>query len=176
VDRAQGRDLLIVAGGLGLAPVRPVIYEAFRRRDDFRRVLVLVGARSPEHLLYRDQLDAWGQWMSRRRVEVLLTVDTPDDAWPYAIGVTSTLFGPANLDPERTTAFVCGPEIMMRFAARDLLALGVFSTELFVSMERNMQCGVRLCGHCQLGPAFVCADGPVFGWDEVGGLLEVAEL
>jgi NAD(P)H-flavin reductase len=176
VGEARGSDLLIVAGGLGLAPLRPVIYDAFRHRRSFRRVMVLVGARSPEHLLYRDQLDAWSQWMKSRGVEVLLTVDTPDDAWPYGVGVASTLFEKARLDVHRTTAFVCGPEIMMKFSALDLVALGLPESRLFVSMERNMQCGVRQCGHCQFGPAFVCSDGPVFRWDEIEGLLEVAEL
>jgi NAD(P)H-flavin reductase len=176
VDQARGRDLLIVAGGLGLAPLRPVIYQAFHHRRAFGRVMVLVGARSPEHLLYRDQLDAWDRWMRDRGVEVYLTVDAPDDGWPYGVGVASTLFDLANFDPERTTAFVCGPEIMMRFCALDLIARGLPETRLFVSMERNMQCGVRLCGHCQFGSTFVCADGPVFRWDQIAGLLEVAEL
>jgi NAD(P)H-flavin reductase len=173
---AQGRDLLIVAGGLGLAPLRGAIYEAFRYREAFGRVVVLVGARSPEHILYRDQLDAWSQWMRARGIEVSLTVDTADDGWPYATGVASSLFGPAHLDPSRTTAFVCGPEIMMRLSALDLIARGLSPIHLFVSLERNMQCGVRLCGHCQFGPTFVCADGPVFRWDEIAHLLEVTEL
>jgi anaerobic sulfite reductase subunit B len=139
-------------------------------------VIVLVGARSPEHILYRDQLDAWSQWMRARGIEVSLTVDTPDDAWPYAAGVASTLFDPAHLDTARTVAFVCGPEIMMVLSARDLIGRGVSPDHLFISMERNMQCGIRQCGHCQFGPAFVCTEGPVFRWDEVAHLLEVNEL
>jgi NAD(P)H-flavin reductase len=176
IEEATGGDLLIVAGGLGLAPVRPAIYKAMHDRDRFGRVIVLVGARSPEHMLYRRELDAWGQWMRGRSVEVALTVDLADDAWPYGQGVVTTLFERAEIDPARTTAFVCGPEIMMRFTARDLLDRFVPPSRLYLSMERNMQCAVRLCGHCQFGPKFVCADGPVFRYDEIADLLEVHEL
>jgi NAD(P)H-flavin reductase len=176
VDRAVGGDLLIVAGGLGLAPVRPAIYEAMRRREEFGRVIVLVGARSPDHMLYRDELDAWGEWMRGRRVEEALTVDIADDAWPYAEGVVTTLFSRAEINPSRTTAFVCGPETMMRFAVRGLLDLWVPPSQIHLSLERNMQCAVRLCGHCQLGPKFVCADGPVFPYEEITDLMEVPEL
>jgi NAD(P)H-flavin reductase len=173
---ALNEDLLIVAGGLGLAPVRPAIYEAIRVRESFRRVMVLVGARSPEHVLYRKELDAWGHFMRHRGIEVGLTVEVPDDAWPYGVGVVTALYGAARLDPGRTTAFVCGPELMMRFAASGLTNRGIPPDRIWISMERNMQCAVRLCGHCQFGPKFVCADGPVFRYDEVAALLEVHEL
>jgi NAD(P)H-flavin reductase len=176
VGEAAGGDLLIVAGGLGLAPLRPAIYEAMRRREEFGRVIVLVGARSPEHMLYRDELDAWGQWMRGRGVEVALTVDVADDAWPYGQGVVTTLFDRARIDPSRTTAFVCGPEVMMRFAIRGLLKLWVWPSRIHVSLERNMQCGIGACGHCQLGPKFVCTDGPVFAYEEVAELMGMAEL
>jgi len=159
-----------------MAPVRPVVYKAARERSSFGRVILLVGARSPDQMLYRREFDAWRPWIRERGIEVGLTVDVPDDAWPYGSGVASTLFEPARIDPHRTTVFVCGPEIMMRFAARDLLRLGMPANRLFVSMERNMQCGIRQCGHCQLGPLFVCADGPVFRWDRIEPLMEVPEL
>ncbi len=173
---ARGGDLLIVAGGLGLAPVRPAIYRAIRHRAQFRRLIVLVGARGPDHMLYRHELDAWAQWMRFRGVETLLTVDVADDQWPYEEGVVTTLFPKAHLDPPRTTAFVCGPEIMMHFALRGLADMGFERRQVWISLERNMQCAARLCGHCQLGPEFVCADGPVFRYDEVRSLMEVQEL
>lgn len=176
VRDAAGGDLVIVAGGLGMAPVRPALYEAMRSREAFRRVVVLLGARGPEHLLYRGDFDGWSSWMRARGVEVAMTVDTADDAWPYGVGVVTTLFDGARLDPPATTALVCGPEMMMRFAARGLVERGVPPERVHVSMERNMQCGVRLCGHCQLGPYFVCCDGPVFPWSTMAPLVEVSEL
>jgi NAD(P)H-flavin reductase len=176
VASARGGDLAIVAGGLGMAPLRPAVYHAMNHRADYGRVVLMVGARAPEHMLFRKELDAWGQWMRGRGVEVLLTVDVADDAWPYGEGVVTTLFDRASLAPDRTTAFVCGPEIMMRFAVRGLLDRGLPPANVFLSLERNMQCGERLCGHCQLGPKFVCWDGPVFGYDEIADLLEVPEL
>jgi len=176
VDEAAGGDLAIVAGGLGMAPLRPTVYHVMRHRDDYGRVVLMVGARAPEHMLYQGELDAWSHWMRGRGIEVMLTVDVADDAWPYGQGVVTTLFERAKLDPGRTTAFVCGPEIMMRFAVRGLADLRLPPERVFLSLERNMQCGERLCGHCQLGPKFVCWDGPVFGYDEIGDLLEVPEL
>lgn len=176
VAQARGGDLLVVAGGLGMAPVRPAVYTAIRDRSSFRRLIVLVGARGPEHILYPWEMDMWGEWLRARGIELRMTVDVADDQWPYEEGVVTTLFPKANIDPRVTTVFTCGPEIMMRFAVRDLLALGIPATRIWLSMERNMHCGVKLCGHCQLGPYFVCADGPVFRWDEVGDLMGVQEL
>ena len=176
VAEARGGDLLVVAGGLGLAPVRPAIYHAIRHRAQYRRVVILVGARGPEHMLFRHELDTWHQWLRFRQIETHLSVDVADDWWPYDEGVVTTLFPKAAIDVERTTAFVCGPEIMMHFALRGLRELGMPDERLWVSLERNMQCAVKLCGHCQLGPKFVCADGPVFRYDEVRPLLEVQEL
>jgi NAD(P)H-flavin reductase len=173
---ARGNDLAIVAGGLGLAPLRSAIYQAIRHRGQFRRVVIMVGARGPEHMLYRRELDTWKEWLRFRQIEMHLTVDIADDTWPYEEGVVTTLFPKASLEPSRTTTFVCGPEIMMHFALRDLMAQGHASQRVWVSLERNMQCGARLCGHCQLGAKFVCADGPVFRYDEVGPLMEVSEL
>jgi NAD(P)H-flavin reductase len=173
---ASGGDLVIVAGGLGLAPVRPAVYRALASRQAFRRVVLMVGARDPDNMLFRGELDAWAGSMRSRGVEVALTVDVPSDDWPYGAGVVTTLFPAAHLDPDRSTVFVCGPEPMMRFAARDLLALGIGEDRIHLSMERNMQCGVRLCGHCQLGPMFVCTDGPVFRLDAIADLLEVEQL
>jgi NAD(P)H-flavin reductase len=173
---AAGRDLAIVAGGLGMAPLRPAVYAAMRNRADFGRVILMVGARAPEHMLFRQELDAWSHWMRGHGIEVLLTVDVADDAWPYGDGVVTTLFERAKLDPARTTAFVCGPEIMMTFAVRGLAGLSIPPERIYLSLERNMQCGERLCGHCQLGPKFVCFDGPVFAYPEIADLMEVPEL
>jgi NAD(P)H-flavin reductase len=173
---ARGGDLLVVAGGLGLAPVRPALYRAIRHRGMFRRVIILVGARGPEHMLFKDELDAWDHRFREHGVEILQTVDIADDTWPYDEGVVTSLFPKAHLDPRATTVFSCGPEIMMRFAVRDLLQRGLPASRIWVSLERNMHCGVGICGHCQMGPWFLCTDGPVFRWDQVADLMEVAEL
>ena len=152
------------------------IEQAMRHRDRYRRLILLMGARTPELLPYRNQLDEWVSQMEQLGVELHLTVDEKDDEWPYQEGVVTTLFPGANIEPAQTTAFVCGPEIMMRFAGRGLLEMGVPIDRLWLSMERHMQCGIQLCGHCQLGPWFVCSDGPVFRYDTIRDLMEVREL
>jgi len=176
IAQARGGDLAIVAGGVGLAPVRSVIYRAIHQREMFRRVIVMVGARGPEHILFRRELETWLHWMRVREIETHLAVDIADDTWPYTEGVVTALFPKADLDPKATTVFTAGPEIMMWFAAHELLEMGVPERRIWLTMERNMHCAIKLCGHCQLGPYFVCADGPVFRWDEVGALLGVDEL
>lgn len=176
LSAAEGRDLLVVAGGLGLAPVRPAIYEAIARRTSFDRVMLLVGARGPEHMLYMRELVTMIGWKEISRIEVLLTVDTPDDAWPFHEGVVTTLFDRVGLRPERTTTFICGPEMMMHLVGVDLESRGVERRNMYVSLERNMQCGERLCGHCQFGPHFVCHDGPVFNLAEISDDLKAREL
>jgi NAD(P)H-flavin reductase len=173
---AEGGDLLVIGGGVGVCPVRPAIEQAMRHRDRYRRLILLMGARTPELLPYRNQLDEWVAQMEQLGVELHLTVDEKDDEWPYEEGVVTTLFPGANIEPAQTTAFVCGPEIMMRFAGRGLLEMGVPIDRLWLSMERHMQCGIQLCGHCQLGPWFVCSDGPVFRYDTIRDLMEVREL
>lgn len=173
VERARGGDLVVVAGGLGLAPLRSAVYVALRERDAFRRVVVLVGARTPDDVVYRTELEAW---TDRPDVEVHLTVDRADSPWPHRVGLVTTLLGDADLDPAATTSFVCGPEVMMRAVADDLVGRGVDARRVFLTLERNMQCAVRRCGHCQLGPAFVCADGPVFAYPEIARYLAVEQL
>jgi len=176
LHEAEGGDLLIVAGGVGVCPVRPAVEAAMRRRDRYRRLILLLGARTPDLLPYKDQLDEWIALMERLGVELHLTVDEAVGPWLYDVGVVTTLFPKAKIEPARTTAFMCGPEVMMRFAGRGLLELGVPAERIYLSMERHMECGIGLCGHCQLGPYFVCTDGPVFRYDVIAPLMEVREL
>lgn len=172
VERATGRDVVVVAGGLGLAPIRPIVNELLARREDHGRVSVLIGARTPDLLLYRDEL---AEWRSRLDLDVEVTVDSAGPAWRGDVGVVTRLIGRNPFDPERTTAFVCGPEIMMRFCALALIDAGTPADEVFVSMERNMHCAIGHCGHCQLDALFVCKDGPVLSWARVEPLLRVRE-
>jgi NAD(P)H-flavin reductase len=176
VSKAYGGDLLIVGGGLGLAPLRSAVYEALRHRRAVRRVILAVGAGDPSQLLYRRQLEIWLRRTRFEELEVHLTVDRADDRWPYREGLVTALLPELALNPSSTTVFTCGPEIMMSSALRELERMGVPQDQLWLTMERNMHCAVKLCGHCQLGPWFVCADGPIFRWDEVRDLIEVDEL
>jgi anaerobic sulfite reductase subunit B len=172
LDTATGADLVLVAGGIGLAPLRPVLTGALAQRDRYGRITVLVGARTPADLIYTHEYGFWRM----AGAQVLVTVDRADAGWVGRVGVVTTLLDRAALRPDRTIAFACGPEAMMRFTARALASHGVPATAVRVSLERNMQCGAALCGHCQLGPLLVCRDGPVVSWDTAGPLLAVEEL
>jgi len=169
---AAGGDLVIVAGGVGLPPIRPALYQALHDRDRFGRVMLLYGARTPLDLLFTEE---FGMWRARDDVDVRVTVDTAGRQWHGNVGVVPALIPGAGLGPE-TTAFVVGPEIMMRFTIRALLVAGVPPGRIYLSMERNMHCAAALCGHCQFGPFLVCRDGPVFRYPDVARWLTIREL
>ena len=169
---AERRDVAVVAGGLGLAPLRPVVHDLLAGRERYGRVSVLCGGRSPAELLYRDEVERWREG----GLDVELIVDVPDDDWRGQVGVVTRLIRRASFDPGRTVAMACGPEVMMRFAAAALRERGVASEDIWLSLERSMKCGTGHCGHCQLGPLFVCWDGPVVRHDRVEALMQVDEL
>jgi len=173
VDAARGKDVILVAGGIGLAPLRPVVYHVLANRKDYGRLVILYGARSPRDLLYRKELAAWAK---QSDTQVLITVDYGGLSWRNHVGVVTTLFKFARLRPSRSLAMLCGPEIMMRFVVRDLEAQGLSRDDIYLSMERNMKCAVGFCGHCQYGPYFICKDGPVFRYEQIRPLLEKYEL
>ena len=173
VGRSAGRDLVIVAGGVGLAPLRPVVLEALAHRENYGRVVLIAGARSPQEFLFRKELDDWEQ---RHDLEITTTIDVPAEGWTGPVGFVTEPLGKLEIDPTRTTAFLCGPEPMMRFCARALLDKGLPDQDIRVSLERNMRCGVALCGHCQFGPLLVCRDGPVVDFHTAGPLMAVREL
>lgn len=173
VEAAEGADVVVLTGGIGLAPLRPVVHHVLAHRERYGRVVVLHGARSPKELLYTAELE---RWRGRFDVEVEVAVDQADAGWRGRVGVVATLVPKANFDPDHTVAMICGPEVMMRFAVAALQERGVPERAMFVSLERSMKCAIGLCGHCQLGPAFICKDGPVFRWDAVEALLRVREL
>lgn len=170
---AESGDLVIVAGGIGLPPLRPALYQALSQRDHYGRVVLLYGARTPDDLLFTDELTAW---RARFDLHVSVTVDAADRDWRGNVGVVPDLLRRAPFDPETTTAFVVGPEIMIRFTIRALLEAGVTDDRIYLSMERNMQCAVAMCGHCQLGPYLVCRDGPVFSHRKVARWLGIREV
>lgn len=173
LSSAAGQDVVIVGGGCGLAPLRPLVLAALADRDRYRRVVLIAGARTPRQLLYRSELQ---RWAADARLEVHTTVDSAEPGWPGEVGVVTEPLRRLALAPARTTAFLCGPETMIRFAARTLLEHGLAAHAIRVSLERNMQCGIGWCGHCQLGPLLLCRDGPVVGYDVARPLLEVEEL
>ncbi len=173
VDLAEGKDLVIITGGIGLAPLRPVIYHALANRDKYGKIVLLYGARTPEDILYERELE---KWRSRFDLEIYLTVDRATGSWRGNVGVVTQLIQRSPFDHANCLAMVCGPEIMMRFTALELERRGVDLNRIYVSMERNMKCGVGLCGHCQLGGSFVCKDGPVYQYEEVSGLIMEREV
>ncbi len=164
VAEAEGKQLLIIAGGLGLPPLRPVIEEAVAEPNRFDGVKILYGARTPADLIYTYEYERWG---ASKGCEFYVSVDRKAPGWAGNVGVVTTLFAKARIDPRRAVAFMCGPELMIRFSITELAKLGVAPESIYVSMERNMSCGVGTCGHCQLGPLFICRDGPVFGYPKL---------
>ena len=171
VETASGGDVLVVAGGIGLAPLRPVVLHALAHRSEYGAASVLYGARTPQDLLYTDELRRWGDELA---VEV--TVDAADTAWLGRVGVVPKLVAQAEFRPDSVRAFVCGPEVMIHYTVEALRERGVPDERIFLSLERDMRCGVGLCGHCQLGPTLICRDGPVYTQAQVAQLMEVREL
>lgn len=168
-DDVKGRDILFVGGGIGLAPLRPLINQMFADRDSFRKIMILYGARTPGLLCFRDNLTAWA---AQKNSIVLVTVDTPDEGWQGNVGVVTSLLPKVEIETERTTAFVCGPPIMIHFVIQDLVKMGFAEDAIITSMERRMECGLGKCGHCSIGTAEVCADGPVFSYNQLKELKE----
>ncbi len=164
IEAARGGDLLLVGGGLGLAPLRPVIQSVIGERSSFGGVTLVYGARDPLNIIYEDEFSKWNE-----SIQILLTVDEVPKGikWAHATGLVTELLDEARIEPAETTAFICGPEIMMRFVARRLLLEGISPARLYVALERRMKCGIGQCGHCQHGSAFVCKDGPVFLYREI---------
>ncbi len=194
IEHAQGKDVVIVAGGIGLAPLRSALYQITAQREKYGKVALLYGARTPAEILYRRELEHWqtgdrkgyfspgedalpgGQVYLYNDLEVYITVDHASSAWRGRVGVVTKLIPRASFDPDNTVAFICGPEVMMRFTVAELEKRGVASEHIYISMERNMKCAVGFCGHCQYGPHFVCKDGPVFQYSRVQSLFTKREI
>lgn len=172
IEQHTGRDIVVAAGGIGLAPLRPVLYHVINHRDQYDDVVLLYGARKPDELLFSGEFDSW----RKAGIQVEVTVDSADAAWDGRVGVVTTLIRYGKFEHDEASAFICGPEVMMRFTAQELENKGVAPDRIYISMERNMKCAIGLCGHCQLGPEFICMDGAVFGLPRMKRLMMIREL
>lgn len=166
-----GQNLVFIAGGIGLIPLRSCIIYALHHRKKFGRIQIFCGAKTPQELIYRRNVEAWTRTAN---VECHLTVDRADPGWQGHVGVVGSLFKKPGVDVpvQNTTAFVCGPPIMFRFVIKDLSAMGFQANRIVSTLERYMKCGVGKCGHCCIGVAYVCTDGPVFTFDQIQKLGE----
>jgi NAD(P)H-flavin reductase len=173
VEEATGRDVVIVAGGIGLAPLRPAIYSILAHRQKYGRVVLMYGTRTPEDILFRKELE---RWRARLDLSVHVTVDRAMASWRGSVGVVTTIIPRARFDTSSALVMLCGPEAMMRFTVIEFQNRGVGLDQLYVSAERNMKCAIGFCGHCQLGPTFVCKDGPIFRYDTIQPFFEIREI
>jgi sulfhydrogenase subunit gamma (sulfur reductase) len=171
LENYQGRDVVIIGGGIGLPPLRPLLMEMLANKEKFGKITVLYGARTPADLVYKPELE---QWQQRSDMALHVTVDVGDDSWKGNVGVVGSLFKQVEIDPAKTTAFVCGPPIMIRFVVQDLVKMGFSEQWIVTTLERHMRCGVGKCNHCLIGDKYVCMDGPVFNYQQIKGLMEPA--
>lgn len=168
----KAKDVLLIAGGIGIAPLRSAIYQLIKNRNRHRNITLLCGARTPDDLLYQKEIPIW----EKEGITVRTCVDRADADFKGSVGVVTTLIGKHLPDPKNTLVLTCGPEIMLKFAFHELMRHGASEENIFLSLERNMQCSTGFCGHCQLGPYFLCKDGPIFSYDTVKDLLQIKEL
>jgi len=173
IEGAKGRDIIIMAGGIGLAPLRPAVYSLVSQRDQYGDISILYGARKNEDLLFQNE---FATWRGKYGIQVKVTVDTGDQDWKGNVGVVTKLVPRVTFDPNNCIAMICGPEIMMRFSASELMNAGVRENSIYITMERNMKCAVGFCGHCQFGPSFICKDGPVFRYDRIKSFISTREF
>ncbi len=173
LEQATGKDLVIVAGGIGLAPLRSTLYQIMAQRERYGRVSLIYGARTPDDILYHKECE---RWQKRSDLDVYLTVDRATSSWEGSVGLVTKLIPRASFDPLNTMALICGPEVMMRFSALELEKRDVASENIFLSMERNMKCAIGFCGRCQYSGSFVCKDGPVFSYRSIQDLLIKREI
>lgn len=172
MDEIEGKDVILASGGIGLAPLRPVIHHILRHRERYGKVILVYGARTPRDLLYQNEYDEW----RKADIDVQITVDRADETWSGRVGVVPMWFYHFRVDPRKTALLTCGPEIMLRFVVFEALARRIPTDQIYISLERNMKCGQGACGHCQLGPYFICKDGPVFPFSALEPYFNVEEF
>ncbi len=164
IDKFKGKEILVVGGGCGFAPLRSLMYEFFDRSGEFKKLFFRGGCKTPQELLYRSEL---GDWAKRKDLDIKLTVDKGDGEWKENVGVVTTILDGVEMDYESGIAIVCGPPIMMKFSIKKLIDMGFKEENIYLSMEKNMSCGIGKCGHCRIGTYYVCKDGPVFSYDKI---------
>ncbi len=173
VEKSEGNDIVIVTGGIGLAPLRPAMYHVLNQREKYGNVVLLYGARTPGDILYSNEIRSW---RAEFDLNVYVTVDRSIEGWRGNVGVVTTLIPKAPFDPYNATVLICGPEVMIRLTVLEFKKRGVPEDRIYISLERNMKCGIGFCGHCQMGEKFICKDGPVFRYDHVKNLLDIREV
>ncbi|KAA3634455.1 MAG: Ni/Fe hydrogenase subunit gamma [Calditrichaeota bacterium] len=173
VEKAVDKNVIIIAGGIGLAPIRPAVYHILEHREKYKDLSILYGARTPDDIIFKKELESI---RGRFDIDLHVTVDRADNKWMGNVGVVPTLAKRITSDPSNSIAFVCGPEIMMRYSAVALQQYGMSLQDIYISLERNMKCGIGLCGHCQYTGKFICKDGPVYSYETVKDLLKTREI
>ncbi len=171
LDQFKGQELVIVGGGVGLAPLRSLILALFFNIDDYSKVVIRYGAKTPEDVIYKDAIPQWAN--RHNRINLVTTVDRGNDTWKGNVGLVTTILNDLPVDIKKAKAIVCGPPIMMKFVTFKLLELGFGHSQIYLSMEKNMSCGLGKCGHCRLGPYYACKDGPVFTYDKISQLHDI---
>ena len=169
IEKMKGMNVLMVGGGIGIAPLKPVIEYIVANREDYNNVILLYGARTPSDIVFKKELEKWS-----KTIEIHLTVDIGDETWRGRTGVVTVLFDEIEVNPKETYAIQCGPPIMMHFVTKKLIELGFPEDRILFSLERLMKCGMGFCGHCMISGKFVCRDGPVFDYGQVKNFLEIA--
>ena len=172
IDAFKGKEIVIVGGGCGLAPIRSLMYEIFSRISEFKRVIFRGGCKTPQEFLYKKEVEGWSK---RGDLDVKLTVDKGDESWQGNVGVVTTILDNLGMDCQRGIAVVCGPPVAMKFSTKKLLELGFTGDNIYLSMEKNMSCGIGKCGHCRIGIYYACKDGPVFTYNKIKDFPEIWE-
>lgn len=173
IKESQGNDVVIIAGGIGLAPLRPALYALMDQREKYGEIALLYGTREPKDLLFMKEFEIW---RGRLGVQIRVTVDAADGNWRGNVGVVTSSIPRVDFEPSNTIALICGPEIMMQYSVLEMKRLGVNEDRIYITMERNMKCAIGFCGHCQFGPNFICKDGPVFRFDKIKHLFKIREI
>lgn len=171
LDAFKSKEVFIVGGGVGLAPLRALIYALFNEADDYKKIIVKYGARTPKDIVYKDEIQSWKD--RARHVDVEITTDIGDEVWKGNVGLVTTILKDLKLDMDNAVSIVCGPPIMMKFVTFKLLDIGFKDSQVYLSMEKNMSCGIGKCGHCRIGPYYACKDGPVFTYDKIKDLPNI---